>query len=422
MKVGEWLAYIESIHPTAIDMGLDRLRAVGANLGLISHWSCPVITVAGTNGKGTTVKSLSTLFNTLGYKVGTYTSPHLIDFSERIEINLSPASESQLVEAFAQVEQARVTLGQTLTYFEFTTLAALLIFKAQPLDVLILEIGLGGRLDAVNMIDPDVSIITTIGLDHQDYLGNTLDKIAQEKAGIIRENKPVIIGEGACRASLLAIAKQKQAKVYVRGKDFNDRPIFGKGQWVNHLFPESVQLAIQALTILANKMGISLDKIQKICDDFPLVHLMGRFQQGLFKQQEWVLDVAHNAHAANWLAEQLNTLPPVPRTHFVWCSFADKDLEAILLNFLNKLSKEQQLSGYWHIGVLNHVRSATKTKLETLNAAYLAEHSAHSQVLKTFEQALNQAYNQAMPGDRVVVFGSFQAVNEALAFMKKGEN
>ncbi len=421
MTVVEWLAYIESIHSAAIDMGLDRVKTVGEALGLITNWPCRIVTVAGTNGKGTTVKTLSTLLNTLGYQVGSYTSPHLLDFSERIEINLKPVLDPQLVEAFHKVEQARVALSKTLTYFEFATLAALLIFKEQPLDVLILEIGLGGRLDAVNIIEPDISIITTIGLDHQDYLGNTLDKIAEEKAGIIRQNKPVIIGQGAYRPSLIAIAQAKQAKVYLRGRDFDDEHISGQGQWLNQLFPESLQLAIQALKLLAPNLGLTTSHIQQICQQLPNIALIGRFQRIVFKEVEWILDVAHNAPAANWLAEQLNSLSPVSTTHFVWCSFVDKDLEGILLAFLNKLSPELKQSSRWHIGALNHPRSAEKTKLEAVNSANLTSNSLHSSVLETFEQALNRAYNQAKPTDRIVVFGSFQAINEALEFMKKGE-
>ena len=227
-KLVDWLSYIESLHPITIDMGLSRVQQVGQALGLIHNWRCPIVMVAGTNGKGTTVKTLSTLLQTLNYKVGSYTSPHLIDFTERVEFNLKPALATQWVEAFCVVEQARVALAQTLTYFEFTTLAALYLFKQQPLDVLILEIGLGGRLDAVNIVNPDISIITSIGFDHCEILGDSLDKIAEEKAGIMRQNKPVIIGQGAYRPHLLVLAKQKQAQIYVRGKDFDDEVIGGE--------------------------------------------------------------------------------------------------------------------------------------------------------------------------------------------------
>jgi dihydrofolate synthase/folylpolyglutamate synthase len=409
--VAAWLSYIESIHPASIDMGLDRVRSVGLALGVLSPWSCPIVTVAGTNGKGTTVKSLTTLINTLGYQVGAYTSPHLIDFAERIEINLSPVSDAELINAFILVEQTRVKLKQTLTYFEFTTLAAFCIFKQHPLDVLILEIGLGGRLDAVNILNPDISMITSIGLDHMEYLGDTLDKIALEKGGIIRSNKPVIIGAGANRPSLLAMAEEKHAEIYVRGRDFDDEQISGEGEWANQLFPESVQLAVQALKLLSPTLGLMPHQIKLLLKNIPNIPLKGRFQKRILNQVEWIIDVAHNSHAANWLVEKLNQLPAVPKTHIVWCSFIDKDLGGILAPFTQKRSCDIDRNSTWYIGPLNHPRSATQEQLNCLNKP----------IFETFEQALNQAYNQAKPSDRIVVFGSFQAANEAFAFIKRIE-
>ncbi len=417
----EWLAYIESIHPASIDMGLNRIQTVGKNLGLLPDegWPCPVVTIAGTNGKGTTVKTLSTLLHTLGYQVGAYTSPHLVHFSERVEINQQAVSDEAFIEAFVAVEHARVELNHTLTYFEFTTLAALWIFKSAPLDALVLEIGLGGRLDAVNMINPDISVITTIGLDHTEFLGDNLDQIAEEKAGIIRENKPVIIGQGAYRAHLMNIAEAKKAQIYLRGRDFDDVAIQGKHTKMVTLFPDSVQLAIQALKLLAPKLHLSEARCQALYHDFPLVRLLGRFQPVEINNVNWLVDVAHNAHAADWLAEQLNDLPKVVNTHIVWCSFADKDIEGIITAFLNKLSQTEGAQTAWYIGALAHPRTAFKTALEKMNTDILKRKVSRSDVCSTFEQALNQAYNQAKPGDRVVVFGSFQAVHEALAFIDK---
>jgi dihydrofolate synthase/folylpolyglutamate synthase len=414
----EWLAYIESIHPASIDMGLTRVQSIGVALGLLTHWSCPIVTVAGTNGKGTTVKTLASALMALDYSVGAYSSPHLIHFAERIELNLHPVSNAELIDAFCIVEEARVLLGETLSYFEFTTLAALWIFKHKPLDVLILEVGLGGRLDAVNIIDSDVSVITNIGWDHMEYLGDTLDKIATEKAGIIRANKPVIVGQGAYRAIILALAKAKQAKLYVRGRDFEDVILQGKGQQLNQLFPDSVQLAIQALKLIAPNIGLLPEKLQNLFNDFPLISVQGRFQQLTLGQVEWVIDVAHNVHAANWLVENLNQLPQANTTYIVWCSFADKDLEGILGTILEKLSPKIKQTSAWVMGPLDHIRSATQQKLNLLSQHNLAN---QSEVFERFEQALKQAYNQAKPNDRVVVFGSFQASNEAFAFIKKAE-
>lgn len=418
--VGEWLAYIESIHPATIDMGLNRVKAVGEALGVLeNHFPCQVVTVAGTNGKGTTVKTLSALLHKLGFRVGAYTSPHLMHFSERVDINLQTVSDERWIEAFCVVERARNELNLMLTYFEFTTLAAFWIFNSQPLDVLVLEIGLGGRLDAVNIINPDISIITSIGLDHMDYLGDNLDKIAEEKAGIMRANKPVIIGTGANRAHLLNIAKQKKAELYLRGRDFDDVPIKGEGKEINQLFPESVQLAIQALTLLAPRIGLQIEKLQQVCNDFPPIKLTGRFQQILCQQVEWIIDVAHNTHAVSWLLEQLNRMPPAAKMHVVWCSFIDKDLEGILSVFLQALLPIMREKTHCYLGPLAHPRTALQPKLAELNQRFISGFIASSEVCQTFEQALNQAYNQAKPGDRVVVFGSFQAVHEALAFIDK---
>lgn len=422
-SVVEWLAYIESIHPASIDMGLSRVQAVGEALRVLdNHFPCQVVTVAGTNGKGTTVKTLSTLLHKLGFRVGAYTSPHVMHFSERVDINLQPVSDNRWIEAFCVVEQTRRQLNQTLTYFEFTTLAALLIFKSQPLDVLVLEIGLGGRLDAVNIIDPDISIITSIGLDHMEYLGDNLDKIAEEKAGIIRPNKPVLIGMGACRQRLLDIAKEKNTQVYLRQRDFDDVDIKGEGKEINQLFPESVQLAVQALTLLAPKIGLDPEKLQQICDDFPTIVLTARFQGVLLNQVEWIIDVAHNTHAVGWLLEQLNRMPPVTVTHVVWCSFIDKDLDGILSTFLNGLLPETREKTRWYLGPLAHPRTPLQPKLTELNQRFISGLVANSQVCETFEQALNQAYNQAKPSERVIVFGSFQAAHETLALIKRIKN
>ena len=426
-----WLAYIESIHPVSIDMGLARVQAVEKALGLISSSSSAtktplIVTVAGTNGKGTTLKTLAYLLKQLGYTVGAYTSPHLVHFSERIALNLQPVSDAALMQAFVLVEQARVNLNQSLTYFEFITLAALLIFKAEPLDVLILEIGLGGRLDAVNIIDPDISIITNIGWDHVAYLGNTLEKIATEKAGIIRENKPVILGEGANIQAILNIAQSKQAKVYLRGIDFKDEVLAKSG--LSQLFPESVQLAIQALKLLEPKLpDLSPEKIQRLLHDFSdheqnLGYLFkGRFQGLILNQVKWIIDVAHNSHAVSWLFKNLNQLPCAQDsiTHIIWCSFADKDLDQIILEALTHQSTEQQQASHWYVGPLNHPRSALKQVLDSVVTNYLVGKVRQCSVFEHFEQALIQAYHQANSSDRVLVFGSFEAAHAALAFIQQ---
>lgn len=417
----EWLDYIESIHPEQIDMGLARVQSIGQALGVLTRWPCPIVMVAGTNGKGTTVKTVSALLTSLGYTTGTYLSPHLMHFSERIEVNSQPVSDKELVEAFCNVEYSRVLLKQTLSYFEFTTLAALWIFKHKPLDVLILEVGLGGRLDAVNIVDPDISIITSIGLDHMEYLGDTLDKIATEKAGIIRKDRPVLIGRDAYRDVLIDIAKAKQAKIYVRGRDFDDEILLSDEESrLLRLFPDSVQLAVQTLKLLMPTLGISIASLKYLWNHFPAVSVMGRFQSLMLHEVEWIIDVAHNAHAATWLAENINQLSSTQATHIVWCSFADKDIAGILNAVMDKLSPQIQHTTFWYMGALKHARSATH---QQLNLLAQPKELAAMHLFATFEEALNQAYNQARSGDRIIVFGSFQAANEAFAFIKKkGEN
>ena len=268
----------------------------------------------------------------------------------------------------------------------------------------------------MNIVNPDISIITSIGFDHCEILGDSLDKIAEEKAGIMRQNKPVIIGQGAYRPHLLVLAKQKQAQIYVRGKDFDDEVIGGEpGQALKALFPESIQLAIQALKLLAPKMALSAEKITQLLNFFPPVSLTGRFQSIHVNQVEWIIDVAHNSHAADWLAEKMNLLPKVKTTHIVWCSFVDKDVEGICSTFFNQLSPNIQQQSCWYMGKLAHIRTATQERLNHVNKIIPL---VRCQVLETFEQALDQAYNQAKPGDRILVFGSFQAVSEALIFIQ----
>lgn len=413
-----WLNYIESIHPASIELGLDRVKKVGEKLGLLSSWPCPIVTVAGTNGKGTTVKALSTLLHALDHTVATYTSPHLMDFTERLELNLKPALTSLWIDAFNKVEHARRALAESLTYFEFTSLSALYIIKQQPPEILILEIGLGGRLDAVNILDSSISIITNIGFDHMDFLGDTLDKIGEEKAGIVRENTPVILGRGAFRQRVVECIEEKKAHIYLRSRDFEDEEVYGEGQEVNRLFPESMQLAIQALKLLAPKLDISSEQIKALLRHCPNIELKGRFQRKIINETEWIIDVAHNTPAANWLIDNINSLPKAKVTHVVWCSFSDKNLEGIVSACLSKLTPEMHVKICWYMGQLNHVRSAKMHSLHSLNKQVFF---GKARVFNTFEEALNRAYNQAKPNERVVAFGSFQAANEALAFIKKIE-
>ena len=336
-----WLYYCELLHPTAIDMGLERVQTVAQRMAI--HFSCPVITVAGTNGKGSTCAFLESILLASGYRVGCHTSPHLLQFNERARINGEDVKDNILLEHFAAVENARVSLvdAPTLTYFEFTTLAILDVMRLSAPEVVILEVGLGGRLDAVNIIEPDCAIITSIDLDHTALLGETREAIGYEKAGIMRTGKPVVVSDPLPPQSVLDRALEVGADLWRVGVDFN---VSGdKQQWgwagrgrrysgmaypalrgANQLVNSAGVLA--ALTALRERLPITA---QAVRNGFAFVDLPGRFQI-VPGQPNLVLDVAHNPHAAAALAANLDAMGFFPTTHAVFGAMADKDLTSML--------------------------------------------------------------------------------------------
>ncbi len=269
--MGDWISWIESIHITKIDLGLDRVRAVGAKLGLLTP-SCPVITVGGTNGKGSTVAALTSIYRAAGYHVGTFTSPFFFKLNEEVQIDGIEATDEDFCAAFAKIEAARGDIS--LTPFEFYTLAALVIFNSRPLDVLVLEIGLGGRLDAVNIVDADVAVVTSIGIDHVNYLGSTREQIAFEKAGIFRQGRSAVCGDFSPPHTLLEHAAAIGADLYCQGQDFSFGASQSDWEWhgsgvsyqrlpLNSLLTQNMSTVLMAVTLLQQRLPVSTDALMQ---------------------------------------------------------------------------------------------------------------------------------------------------------------
>ncbi len=405
----DWLAYLETLHPTVIDLGLARIKQVAQTLQLLPLPKF-VITVAGTNGKGTSVALLESIFLSAGYKVGTYTSPHLIRYNERIKINGAAVTDAALCEAFIIIEQARG--DTTLTYFEFGTLAALWLFNQVPLDVVILEVGLGGRLDAVNIVDPDIALITTIELDHVEYLGADRETIGMEKAGIMRKHKPVVCGDHHMPTSIQTQAEQTNAVLYTYAKAFNYEQINEKewcwqnqaGQLTQLPVPkiplQNAAAVLQVLTLLPPTLAIAKEAIVV---GLRRVRVAGRFQ--VFNDKfTCILDVAHNPAAAKYLAEKLHAQPIKGRTLAVIGMLADKDQQATVKALASEITE-------WFVGGLQVPRGANAQMLaQALSRAGLI----HVNTYNTVEEAYENATKQAHVEDRVIVLGSFHTVAQIM--------
>ncbi len=412
--LADWLAYCERLHPTAIDLGLARVRSVAERMDL--HFDCPVITVAGTNGKGSSCAMLEAILEQAGYRTGVYTSPHLVHFEERCRMRGEMARAEQLVPHFARVESLR---GDTsLTYFEFTMLAIFSLMSASNLDVVVLEVGVGGRLDSVNIIDTDCALITSIDLDHTELLGHDRDSIGREKAGIMRAGKPVVVGDPVPPQSVLDHAREVGADLWRLGHDFNFSG--DKQQWAwagrgrryaglaypalrgaNQLVNASGVLA--ALTALRERLPVTA---QAVRNGLAMVELPGRFQI-ISGQPTLVLDVAHNPHSVAALAANLDAMGFYPTTHAVFGAMADKDLNAML-------GRVGPLIDRWYFTDLPTGRAATSQALMTQWQALNTRQDAHASAYSEPTQALQAAIAAADPADRIVVFGSFYTVGEIL--------
>lgn len=421
----EWLAHAERLHPVTIDMGLERVQRVAQRMGLVL--TCPVITVAGTNGKGSTCAMLEAVYTQSGYRTGVYTSPHLVHFEERCRIAGEPVATDDLLPAFAEVEEARRGQGGdeevSLSYFEFTTLAILRTLSRAGLDVAILEVGLGGRLDAVNIIDTDCAVITCIALDHMALLGNDREAIGFEKAGIMRTGRPVVVSDPVPPQSVLDRALEIGADLWRIGKDFHfagDQQQWGWAMHPSHGGRRYAGLAYPALrgaNQLVNASGV-LGAVEALRSKLPvtaqavrnglaLVELPGRFQI-VPGTPTLVLDVAHNPHSVAALTENLDAMGYYPTTHAVFGAMADKDLGAMVERIAPLIDR-------WHLTDLPLPRASTAAALaEALKAHPATAKSTLAGCHANPMEALQAAVSHADPADRIVVFGSFFTVGGVL--------
>lgn len=411
-SLSSWLARIERLHAKPIDLGLERVRSIADRLGL--HLDIPTFVVAGTNGKGSTCAMLDSILRAAGYRVGLYTSPHLLRFNERARIDGADVDDTALIANFDAVEAARD--DTTLTYFEFSTLAILRLFSQSTLDAAVLEVGLGGRLDAVNIVDANVAIVTSVALDHMDYLGSTRELIGIEKAHIYRRGRPAICSDPMPPQSLLEHARREGADLWRFGRDFNYQG--DRQQWAyagrqirraslpypalrgaNQLLNASGALA--ALESIASQLPVSQQAVRQ---GLLTVQLPARFQV-LPGQPAIVLDVAHNPHAAAVLAQNLDMMGFFPQTHAVFGMLRDKDIDGVIAKVKDRID-------HWYVATTLGVRGATASDVaERIKAA--ASSSSVSEYAN-FASALTAARGCAKLDDRILAFGSFISVAEVL--------
>lgn len=405
--LAECLQWLEQLHPTEIELGLGRVATVAARLKLLKPQST-VVTFAGTNGKGSAVAMTEAALLQLGFTVGCYTSPHIFDFNERIRINGENSADQLIIDAFQAIEVARGDVS--LTYFEYATLAALLIFAEQGLDYVLLEVGLGGRLDAVNMIDADVAVVTSIALDHQDWLGSDLDVIAQEKLGVARKDKPLLITELSPPPAMALSACETGAKIYWLGQDFSVEQLEAdqlavKLQTLSLQVPAPVNLSIESYVTALQLLEILRLPVQQV--DFTALAataLYGRFHQVALGDNELIFDVAHNPAAVQRLVSRLQTLAEKP-TSIVLAMMADKDCEQ-LIDILSSCSIE-----CWYLPNLGIPRAMQPDQLETLIRRKLPNAKIRTATIQASLAELN--CNQ-----RLLICGSFYTVSAGLAAIK----
>ena len=417
----EWLAYIEALHPKAIAMGLDRVKLVINKLQL--NPTFPIITVAGTNGKGSVCAMLSQIYAQAGYHVACYTSPHIQQYNERVSVNLQPISDGDLCTAFTAVEAARGDVA--LTYFEMGTLAAMWHFCRQPLDVCILEIGLGGRLDAVNAFEPKCAIVTTIALDHMEFLGDTREQIGYEKAGVFRANKLAICGDEDPPSSLVEYAEKIGAHLQLIERDFKVKKT--KHGW--QYSAKNIQLDLPNLGLIGdfqlNNAACAVRAVLHLNDVLPVtttehsdaglqanihaafraVNLIGRFQQ-LQSIPQIIADVAHNPHAAKSLAQNLKSNPCAGKTLAVFGMLADKDIAGVIESVQAEIDA-------WYLADIHNVRGANALDLQRILKKQGNKMSA--KLFTDVASALAAACIDADKNDRIIVFGSFYIVADAMA-------
>jgi dihydrofolate synthase / folylpolyglutamate synthase len=422
--LAEWLALQESVHPKTIDMGLARVGSVARTLG-VDQPASRVITVGGTNGKGSTVAHLDALLRAAGASTGMFTSPHFLRYNERIRVDGVEVGDAELVDAFERIDAARGST--TLTFFEFNALAALVIFAARRVDVSILEVGLGGRLDAVNLVDADVAVVCSIGFDHRDYLGDTLELIGAEKAGIFRSGRPAVLSTPELPASVYSVIETLGARAVVAERDFGWQ-VDANGRWayrglrasLDNLPPSALAGSIQyrnasaALAAIESlEAGYQLNE-QTVSHALSDVRLAGRFQV-VPGPVEWILDIAHNEPAAQVFARHVRERP-MPgagagslggRTFAVVGILADKDAREIAAALA-------PLVDHWVLCTLPGARGSTASDL----ANRLGLPPERVTLAESVEEGCGAAQAATVAGDRVIVFGSVYTVGPALAWLR----
>ncbi|MFM4849918.1 bifunctional tetrahydrofolate synthase/dihydrofolate synthase [Aeromonas rivipollensis] len=401
----DWLSYLEQIHPVNIDMGLERVGAVARRMGL-TRLPFKVITVAGTNGKGSSCAMAASILMAAGYKVGVYSSPHLLRFTERVRIDGAELSDSEHCAAFAEVEAARGEIA--LTFFEFATLAGLWLFCRAAPDVLLLEVGLGGRLDATNVVESDVAMITSIALDHCDWLGDTREAVAVEKAGVYRAGKPAISGEPNPPATIASEAQRLGACLRQVGHDFHGDEhhtgwdYHGLNHWLG--LPKPALPLMNAVTVLAALESLGLPLAESaIREGLASARLAGRMQR-LQDEPLVIVDVAHNPHSAAYLASQLRQIPGKGKRRAVVGMLKDKDMAG-------SLAELDGLIDHWFLASLTGPRAATAEQL----VAALGDGQGPAATFDGVSAAYRAALAASSPDDMVIVFGSFYTVADVLA-------
>jgi dihydrofolate synthase/folylpolyglutamate synthase len=407
-----WLAFIEKQHPSAIALGLDRVSSVLGRLAV--KLRCPVITVGGTNGKGSTCAMLESILHCAGYRTGLYTSPHLVRYNERVRIGRIEVEDAALSEAFDAVEAAR--RETPLTYFEYGTLAALWLFARQNIEVAVLEVGLGGRLDAVNAIDADCAVLTSVGIDHVEYLGETRESIGREKAGIFRDGRPAVVADPEPPQSVLAAVGRK----FFFQKDFGysaepaQWSYWGPGGKRSALAHPALRGAIQlrnasaalcALDTLRERLPVAMQDVRRGLAE---LELAGRFQI-LPGRPQVVLDVAHNVQAAKTLAQNLAAAGFSPQTIAVCGMLRDKDIAGVLREMAPRVTR-------WHLATLEGPRAASAAELARQLPGASDVHEYDSPA-----QAFAAAKELAGENDKIVVFGSFLTVGETIAWLNNNK-
>jgi dihydrofolate synthase/folylpolyglutamate synthase len=399
----EWLYYLENNHQKEVQLGLDRIHLVANTLNLLKPKSC-VITVAGTNGKGSSVAALEAIYMAAGFKTGTYTSPHLLKFNERIRVQGNPIKDEELKEAFCVVENARANTH--LTYFEMTTLAAIWHFERCALDVMILEVGLGGRLDATNIIDADAALITTIDFDHQEYLGSTLNAIAKEKAGILRKGQPAVYADVNPPASIAEEVNQKKAVMHYFGCDYTlfektDTFLFEHKEDALELPKPAIHLqaaggALMVSRLLNHKLPV---KVSELASALENVHITGRLE--LIEGRIPVLyDVSHNPQSVRLLKDKLDTIYQGKTVHAVFSALKDKPLTCLVSSLKGCVSR-------WFPAQLDNPRAASEDMLmHAFKEASIDVACIYSNPLLAFQAAVQQAAED----DLIIVYGSFFTV------------